>query len=75
MMLGVISDNTPKKDEMRRNLHHGDRFIPCRVDSHKYELQYQHEEQLLLNRKGVNMMMEDLFGGQHNTSTDSLGSN
>lgn len=31
---------------------HGDRFIPCRSMSTKYELQYQHEEHLLLNMKG-----------------------
>lgn len=40
----------------------GDRFIPCRQGSEKYEMQYQHEEHLLLNTKGssANRLAGDL---------------
>jgi hypothetical protein len=51
----------------------GDRFIPCRQGSVKYEMQYQHEEHLLLNTKGSsNRTMVEADFTQHNTSTDSI---
>jgi hypothetical protein len=52
----------------------GDRFIPCRQGSEKYEMKYQHEEHLLLNMKGSsNRTIFEADLTQHNTSTDSGG--
>jgi hypothetical protein len=76
-MLGVasqISHNVMRGGAFRD---HGDRFIPCRSENSKYELQYQHEEHLLLNMKGANkgsMMVDTPIADTNlNTSSDSLG--
>jgi hypothetical protein len=74
----LVSTQLQALREWNPRENNGDRFIPCRQGSEKYEMQYQHEEHLLLNMKGssANRTAGDFAEiTLHNTSTESNNSN